>query len=117
MSKSKSGVDALVRGNRRLPVLSEGAVAEDNTGSFDQPAMVPEDVRTPDSYMRCVPYNATFRAQVCLERQQQAMQPATGRERLFGKANVSRCKDCELGKSVVATIAARKRIARRKSST
>lgn len=110
---SKSGVDLLVR--RKLPVLSEGAVAQDGTGSFENPAQLPEDVLTEDSYMRCHPYNATFRARTCLERQKQASLPTSGREKLFGKQNVSRCEKCEQGQLVDATIAARRRLARRRS--
>lgn len=108
---SKSGVDLLVR--RRLPVLPDDAVAADGTGSYERPATQPDLVLNEQSFMRCHPYNATFRARTCLDRQTQATQPASGREKLFGRAEFARCRSCEQGKLVAITISARKRIAKR----
>lgn len=109
---SKSGVDLLIR-KRSLPVLVEGAVAPDGTGSYEKPALTAEAVQTADSYMRCHPYNATFRAHMCLQRQEQAAQPASGRERLFGRPEFATCRSCAQGKGVRMSIDARKRIAKR----
>lgn len=109
---SKSGVDVLVR-KRHLPVLPDGAIASDGTGSYEKPAQNAEDVQTAASYMRCHAFNATFRASMCLARQAQAAQPASGRERLFGRPEFARCRTCEQGQGVAATIKARERIAKR----
>lgn len=109
---SKSGVDALVR--RRLPVLPTSSVSHDGVGAYDKPALRAEDVLTAQSFMRCHPYNATFRAEHCLARQAKAKLATSAKDKLYGRtAEFGRCRSCPQGELVVATLAARKRVAKR----
>jgi hypothetical protein len=109
---SKRGVDAFVR--RKLPVINDSAVSPEGVGAFDKPAARPEDVLTPQSFMRCHPYAATFRAEHCLSRQKLSKLATSAKDKLYGRSSeFGRCRSCSQGELVIAILAARKYVAKR----
>jgi len=106
-------------GSAGSPPIAHRDIKPENTQPVRLVEVPVPDLTSPEERFRCEPYAAVIRAQVCLTRQHQhghqialsgknagkvVRHGASGRRPAVRRADFGFCRDCELGRRVVAQL-------------